>query len=175
MCCCARVFTEAITRHSLHSASQSSAPVCPSEHPRQPRPQLPDYEAAVQRVNERRRQRTPAVQHSHVRSVDSTQAQPEWRPCNQARTNSLHRAVDERLKIVNNVTFLFRFHTGELLVWLSVWRWVQMICIWSNWCHCHPIISCSSKMRNGLPFWCWLIQVVLEKRLLNRCSSSSFV
>jgi len=41
------------------------------------------------------------------------------------------------------------------------------------WCHCHPIISCSSKIQNGLPFWCWLTQVVLEKRLLNGCSNSS--
>ena len=48
-----------------------------------------------------------------------------------------------------------------------------MICIWSSWCHCHPIISCSSKIRNGLPFWCRLTQVVLEKRPLNGCSSSS--
>jgi len=39
-----------------------------------------------------------------------------------------------------------------------------MICIWSSWCRCHPIISCSSKIRNGLPFWCRLTQVVLEKR-----------
>ena len=43
-------------------------------------------------------------------------------------------------------------------------------CIWSSWCHCHPIISCCSKIQNGLPFWCRLTQVVLEKRLLNGCS-----
>jgi len=36
-----------------------------------------------------------------------------------------------------------------------------------------PLISCSSKIQNGLPFWCRLTQVVLEKRLLNGCSSSS--
>jgi len=54
--------------------------------------------------------------------------------------------------------------SGEVLAWLSVWSEVQMICIWSSWCHCHPIISCSSKIQNGLPFWCWLTQVVLEKR-----------
>jgi len=36
--------------------------------------------------------------------------------------------------------------------------------------HCHPIIPCSSKIQNGLPFWCRLTQVVLEKRPLNRCS-----
>jgi len=47
---------------------------------------------------------------------------------------------------------------------------VQVICIWSSWCHCHPIISCSPKIQNGLPFWCRLTQVVLEKRPLNECS-----
>ena len=57
--------------------------------------------------------------------------------------------------------------------WLSVWCEVQMICIWSSWCLCYPIISCSSKIQNGLPFWCGLTQVVLEKKPLNRCSSSS--
>ena len=56
-----------------------------------------------------------------------------------------------------------------VLAWLSVWSVVQMICIWSSWCHCHPIISCFSKIQNGLPFWCRLIQVVLEKRPLNVC------
>jgi len=43
----------------------------------------------------------------------------------------------------------------------------------SSWCHYHPIISCFIKIQNGLPFQCWLTQVVLEKRPLNRCSSSS--
>jgi len=38
---------------------------------------------------------------------------------------------------------------------------VQMICIWSSWCHCLPIISCFIKIQNSLPFWCWLTQVVL--------------
>jgi len=37
----------------------------------------------------------------------------------------------------------------------------------------HPIISCFSKIQHGLPFWCRLIQVVREKRPLNRCSSST--
>ena len=63
--------------------------------------------------------------------------------------------------------------SGEVLAWLSVWSEVQMICIWSSWCHCHPIISCSRKIQNGLHFWCWLTQVVLEKKPLNGCSSSS--
>jgi len=53
--------------------------------------------------------------------------------------------------------------SGEVLAWLSVWSEVQVICIWSSWCHCHYIISCSSKIQNGLPFWCRLTQVVLEK------------
>ena len=60
-----------------------------------------------------------------------------------------------------------------VLAWLSVFSKVQMICIWSSCCHCHPIVSCSSKINNGLPFWHQLTQVVLEKRLLNGFSSSS--
>jgi len=32
--------------------------------------------------------------------------------------------------------------SDEVLAWLSVWSKVQMVCIWSSWCHCHPIISC---------------------------------
>ena len=56
-----------------------------------------------------------------------------------------------------------------VLAWLSVWNVVQMICIRSSWCHCHPIISCFSKIQNGLPFWCRLTQVILEKRPLNVC------
>jgi len=27
-----------------------------------------------------------------------------------------------------------------------------MICIWSSWCHCHPIISCFNKIEIGLIF-----------------------
>jgi len=33
--------------------------------------------------------------------------------------------------------------------WLSVCSEVQMICTWSSWCHCHPIISCFIKIQNG--------------------------
>ena len=29
---------------------------------------------------------------------------------------------------------------------------VRMICIWSSWCHCHPIISCFIKIHSGLAF-----------------------
>jgi len=63
--------------------------------------------------------------------------------------------------------------SDEVLMWLSIWSEVQMICIWSSWCHWHPIISCSSKIENGLPSWCQLTRVVLEKRPLNGCSGSS--
>jgi len=28
--------------------------------------------------------------------------------------------------------------SGEVLAWLSVWCKVQMICMWSSWCHSHP-------------------------------------
>jgi len=53
--------------------------------------------------------------------------------------------------------------SDEVLAWLSVWSEVQMMCVWSSWCHCHRIISCSSKIQNGLPFSCRLTQVVWKK------------
>jgi len=65
--------------------------------------------------------------------------------------------------------------SGEVLAWLSVWSEVQMIDIWSSWCICHPIISCCSKIQNGLPFWCRLAKVALEERPLNGCSNSSSI
>jgi len=37
-----------------------------------------------------------------------------------------------------------------------------MVCIWSSWCHCHLSSLASLKSRMVLPFWCSLIQVVLE-------------
>jgi len=42
--------------------------------------------------------------------------------------------------------------SDELLAWLSVCSEVQIICVWSSWCHCHPIISCFSKIQLGLTF-----------------------
>jgi len=43
-----------------------------------------------------------------------------------------------------------------LQVWrnldLSVWSEVQMTCIWSSWCHCHPNISCFITTQIGLTF-----------------------
>jgi len=38
----------------------------------------------------------------------------------------------------------------EVLAWLPVCSEVQMICIWSSWRHCHPIISCFVKIQIGL-------------------------
>jgi len=48
---------------------------------------------------------------------------------------------------------------------------LQIICIWSRWCNCHPVICCFIKIQNGLPFLCQLTQVVLEKRPLSECCS----
>ena len=62
-------------------------------------------------------------------------------------------------------------------MWLSVWSEVQIVCIWSSWCHCHPQTPsslASFKSRLVLPFWYQLTQVVLEKRPLNSSSSSIY-
>jgi len=46
--------------------------------------------------------------------------------------------------------------------------------VWANDLHMvqlmplPPIISCFSKIQNGLPFWCRLTQVVLEKKAIKR-------
>ena len=63
-----------------------------------------------------------------------------------------------------------------MLVWLAVCSEVQIVCIWSSWCHCitnPPSSLASFKSRLVLPFWYRLIQVVLEKRPLNGCGSIS--
>jgi len=64
----------------------------------------------------------------------------------------------------------------RVFVWLSVCSEVQTDRIWSSWCHRHPQTSsslASLKSRLVLPFWYQPTQVVLEKRPLNGCSSSS--
>ena len=38
------------------------------------------------------------------------------------------------------------------VAWLSVRSKVRMICTWSSWCHCHPIICCHIKIQNGVTF-----------------------
>ena len=40
----------------------------------------------------------------------------------------------------------------EVLVWLSVYSKVQMICKWSSLCHCHPTISCFIKIHTNFNF-----------------------
>jgi len=63
-------------------------------------------------------------------------------------------------------------------MWLSVCIEEQIVCIWSSCCHCHSktLSSFASfKSRLVLAFSYLLTQVVLEKRLLNECSSSSTV
>jgi len=42
--------------------------------------------------------------------------------------------------------------SDEVLAWLTVWNKMQMICIWSSWCHWHPIICCFIKTQIGLTF-----------------------
>jgi len=56
--------------------------------------------------------------------------------------------------------------SGQVLMWLSVGSELQIMCIWSSWCHCHPIIFCFIKIQNGLSFWCRLTQIVLEKKAI---------
>ena len=53
-------------------------------------------------------------------------------------------------------------------MWLSVWSEVQIVCILSSWCHCHPKTPSSLApfiSRLVLLFWYWHTQVVLEKGL----------
>jgi len=63
--------------------------------------------------------------------------------------------------------------------WVSGWWGTSVVvCLergandymWSSWCHGHLIISLSSKIQNGLPFWCRFTEVLLEPRP-NWCSS----
>ena len=54
-----------------------------------------------------------------------------------------------------------------MLAWLSVCSKVQMICVWSSWCHCHPIISCFITIQSGLTFLLPAYPGFLEKRPLN--------
>jgi len=49
-----------------------------------------------------------------------------------------------------------------MLVWLSLWNEVQIICILSSWCHYHLVISCCSKIQIGLTFLVPAYQVVVE-------------
>jgi len=54
---------------------------------------------------------------------------------------------------------------------VTVWSKLQMICIWSSWCHCqcHPIISCFIKIQIDLTFLVPAYPGCLKKRY--RCLS----
>ena len=63
-----------------------------------------------------------------------------------------------------------------VLVCLSVWSEMQIVCIWSTWCYYYPKTPSSVtsfKSRLVLPVWYRLTQVVLEKRQLNGCIITS--
>ena len=97
--------------------------------------------------------------------------------------------VNFRKKEISNFFLQFRtcsillkkFHWWGTVIGLSasvykhpVWSKVQMICIWSSWCHYHPThyLFALLTFRMVLRFWYWLTQIVLETRPLNGCSSS---
>ena len=46
---------------------------------------------------------------------------------------------------------------------------MQMICIWSSWCDCHPIVYSCIKIQLGLTFLLLAYQYCREKRPLNGC------
>ena len=58
--------------------------------------------------------------------------------------------------------------SSGVLAWLSVWSEVHT-CIRPSWCHCHSLSLASVKSKLVLPFWYRLIQVVLDKGLLDGC------
>ena len=63
--------------------------------------------------------------------------------------------------------------SDEVLVWSSVWSEVQIFCMRSNSCRCHPQTPsslASFKCRLVVTSWYRLTHVVLEKRQLNGCS-----
>jgi len=63
-----------------------------------------------------------------------------------------------------------------VLVWLSVWSEVKVVCIWSSWYHCYPkthhlLPHLNPDQFYPVPFWYQLTQVVLEKRPLDGFSA----
>jgi len=65
--------------------------------------------------------------------------------------------------------------SDEVIGWLSFWSEVQIICIWSSWCHCHPIVSCFMKIQIGLTFLVQAYSGCPGKRPLNWCLSAMFI
>jgi len=80
-----------------------------------------------------------------------------------------------RFSRISRVRVSVRLGQGE--AWLSIWIEMQMILHMVQLMPLPPAISCFIKIQNGLPLWCRLTQVVLEKRLLNQinqcCSTGS--
>jgi len=79
------------------------------------------------------------------------------------------------------LTLLVGWQEGIRPVIIEWWCAGMVICLQQGANYFHmvqlmplpPIISCFIKIQNDLSFWCLFIQVVLEKRRLNGCSSSS--
>ena len=61
--------------------------------------------------------------------------------------------------------------SDEVLALLSVCSKLQVICIWSSWWHCHPIISCFIKIQNGLTVLVPTYGGCRRNRSLNSCPS----
>ena len=59
----------------------------------------------------------------------------------------LQRNVDSRY-----FDYLYFYYIIHYVILVSAWSKVQVICIWSTWCHCHPIVFCLIKIQSGLTF-----------------------
>jgi len=53
-----------------------------------------------------------------------------------------------------NILILLRIMSNEVLMWLSVWNEVHIVCIWSSWCHC--IQKTHYLLPRLNPDWYWL-------------------
>ena len=75
-------------------------------------------------------------------------------------TSAFHSLYTHTILAQQLLSFLLLFSALTLLVRhqeehpaaCNVCSEVQMIRIWSSWCHCHPIISCFIKIQIGLTF-----------------------
>jgi len=65
--------------------------------------------------------------------------------------------------------------SDEVLAWLSVCSEVPLICVWSSWCHCYPIISCFIRIWIGLPFFDASIPTGCRGKEAVRCVSVLWV
>ena len=74
----------------------------------------------------------------------------------------------------NWVMVCWTHHHSSVLVLLSVWSEVQIVCIWSSWCHCHPKTPLSLASFKSRFQTCFTFRVpgCPGKRPLNGCISS---